>query len=600
MANVLFKQGTQSALNEIRSNKTAIEGSFYLTNDTHRLYIGRANGDAVPVNEGVNTVTSLSDLPRVTAGNESAYVGQFYYVTAQNILCVYSASSQTGNEHGWVQINPNTNTHLKDLKINITVTDGVATVSTSITETMPTSEDAGDSIVKDFKVQGNNGITVGVTDNSVDGTGDILTISGDQYSLSAGTENSVLKTVDLSLSSNSGHDSSVTLKSGGNITVSKDGDDILISGDDTQLNTAVGANEAEGFSVTVSDTKGNSEKATINPQIKVGADAATQQTVKFQNGLATLPVYTKDELDKKLIGLDAMTYKGTVGNSRTLVDVSNAGVRIGDTLLLDADILSIPAEDGNKQAKTGDMIIARGTEDPTTGLITSGLVWDIVPSGNDRYTDTTYIGKPTEGEGASGDGIFASKPYQGIKIQDTIENEACAELDIYAGDNITIDGDSFVSGSNIIGNKVLISHSNVATEGGTAAPATKEQKTGGGTNFDQAAGESLSFTAVTSVTRDTKGHVIGVKTKDITVVDTFTNINKNDYESSVVTSNNTSTATVTNTIVGKNPVNSDIVTTKTGSFAIESSTLQLTNTNTGTGTEDKSTVIVADIVWGTF
>ncbi|MBP3801476.1 MAG: hypothetical protein J6I85_05610 [Clostridia bacterium] len=75
MANVLFKQGTQSALNEIRSNKTAIEGSFYLTNDTHRLYIGRANGDAVPVNEGVNTVTSLGDLPRVTAGNESAYVG---------------------------------------------------------------------------------------------------------------------------------------------------------------------------------------------------------------------------------------------------------------------------------------------------------------------------------------------------------------------------------------------------------------------------------------------------------------------------------------------------------------------------------------------
>ncbi|MBP3801475.1 MAG: hypothetical protein J6I85_05605 [Clostridia bacterium] len=140
---------------------------------------------------------------------------------------------------------------------------------------MPTSEDAGDSIVKDFKVQGNNGITVGVTDNNVDGTGDILTISGDQYSLSAGTENSVLKTVDLSLSSDSGHDSSVTLKSGGNITVSKDGDDILISGNDTQLNTAVGANEAEGFSVTVSDTKGNSEKATINPQIKVGADTAT-------------------------------------------------------------------------------------------------------------------------------------------------------------------------------------------------------------------------------------------------------------------------------------------------------------------------------------
>ena len=76
MANVLFKQGLQSSLKTIRDNLCAIEGTFYLTTDTHRLYIGRitdtprsqaaiaAKGgtatqdathcDAVPVNEGVN------------------------------------------------------------------------------------------------------------------------------------------------------------------------------------------------------------------------------------------------------------------------------------------------------------------------------------------------------------------------------------------------------------------------------------------------------------------------------------------------------------------------------------------------------------------
>jgi len=75
MANVLFKQGTQASLDTIRTNKTAIEGSFYLTNDTHRLYIGRANGDAVPVNEGVNTVATLDDLPNVTSQNAPSYVG---------------------------------------------------------------------------------------------------------------------------------------------------------------------------------------------------------------------------------------------------------------------------------------------------------------------------------------------------------------------------------------------------------------------------------------------------------------------------------------------------------------------------------------------
>ena len=40
MANVLFKQGLQSSLKTIRDNLCAIEGTFYLTTDTHRLYLG--------------------------------------------------------------------------------------------------------------------------------------------------------------------------------------------------------------------------------------------------------------------------------------------------------------------------------------------------------------------------------------------------------------------------------------------------------------------------------------------------------------------------------------------------------------------------------
>ena len=85
MANVLFKQGTQDNLDALRSAKTATEGTFYLTNDSHRMYIGVKGGDAVPVNEGVTTVPSLDDLPRGT----HLEVGHFYYVTKGNILCVF-------------------------------------------------------------------------------------------------------------------------------------------------------------------------------------------------------------------------------------------------------------------------------------------------------------------------------------------------------------------------------------------------------------------------------------------------------------------------------------------------------------------------------
>jgi hypothetical protein len=48
---------------------TAKEGSFYLTQDTHRLYVGRKGVSPdtgvypVAVNEGIATVNTVQDLP---------------------------------------------------------------------------------------------------------------------------------------------------------------------------------------------------------------------------------------------------------------------------------------------------------------------------------------------------------------------------------------------------------------------------------------------------------------------------------------------------------------------------------------------------------
>ena len=600
MANVLFKQGTQASLDTIRFNKTAIDGSFYLTNDTHRLYIGRPDGDAVPVNEGVNTVATLDDLPQITAANAPSYVGQFYYVSGSNILCVYSASTQGGAvKGGWVQINPNTDTHLSDLKINITVENGVATVSTSITEADSANNGSADTTTRNFKVQGAGGITIGATEVS-DGNNDVLTITGDQYAIAAGTANSVTNEVPIELSSDGGHDSSVTLKGGENVTLSKTNDGaIKIDATDTQIASATGANETSGFSVTVTDSAGNSEKATINPQIVVGGTQATQQTISFQNGTATLPVYTASELDAKLAGLDAMTYKGTVGTRSIATAVAANGAKIGDTYLLDDDIAAIVTSTGNKPGTKGDMIIARGTEGADGNITAATLVWDIIPSGNDNYTDTNYIGKPTTGTGASGDGNYADKHYEGFKLQDTIENESAGEVDFYAGDNINITGTAFTKGQDIIGNKILISHADVANSGGSAAPATKVISSGSDTDFTQAPGTTFSVTAVTEVTRDGKGHVIGVKTKDLVLKDTQATIDKNDYQAATATASGITTATVTNTIHSVDE-DGDQVSNISGTFGLASSSLSLSVTNTGTGNDPKSTVVTADIVWGTF
>ena len=87
MAFYKFLRGLSTAL-----PKTAEDGVFYLTTDTHQLFVGQGT-DMCPVNEGVVTVENIDSLP------ESAIAGSFYYATAENILCVYNGQT-------FIQINP--------------------------------------------------------------------------------------------------------------------------------------------------------------------------------------------------------------------------------------------------------------------------------------------------------------------------------------------------------------------------------------------------------------------------------------------------------------------------------------------------------------
>ena len=106
MANVLFKRGLQNAL-----PTTGLDGCFYLTTDTHRLYVGQ-DGAVVPVNEGIVTVDNVASLPSHT-NPDATKAGNFYYATAENILCIY-------NGQKWVQLNPNTDTKISGVDVVLT------------------------------------------------------------------------------------------------------------------------------------------------------------------------------------------------------------------------------------------------------------------------------------------------------------------------------------------------------------------------------------------------------------------------------------------------------------------------------------------------
>ena len=74
--NIGFKLGLESRLSA--ADFTAQNGVFYLTSDSHRLYIGNADGSISPVNQGVINVPAMPT-------NKDAIPGQFYYITGDNI-----------------------------------------------------------------------------------------------------------------------------------------------------------------------------------------------------------------------------------------------------------------------------------------------------------------------------------------------------------------------------------------------------------------------------------------------------------------------------------------------------------------------------------
>lgn len=124
-ANVMFKRGTQSSFNNL---STYQDGCFYLTTDSHRLYIGTGDNKANLVSQSVITYDNWAAIEALSNKSSSSYApglcseGQFYYAKAENILCTYSNGK-------WIQINPDHNddhdTYVKSVSVAKNTTDTV-------------------------------------------------------------------------------------------------------------------------------------------------------------------------------------------------------------------------------------------------------------------------------------------------------------------------------------------------------------------------------------------------------------------------------------------------------------------------------------------
>lgn len=546
MANVSFKRGLASALTA--TGFTAQDGVFYLTTDSHRLYVGQ-NSELVELNRYVKVVATTDNLPSAPAKDD------FAFVTAGNMLLVCKDPSAEGIKK-WTQINSQTVDTNTDTTIAVKGTPTVTSDATGVTISFTFSQTETNK--KNNNTVAKADIPVSFKINSSDiATANSIAVAIGSKAVTGGST--------IAVSGAGSAASSVTLKQGSNVTISDDGkNNITISAVDTKysfgaannkLNLTGGSTAAGSVSVagdtyvsltadatngvkaahktydTLSATKGTaitgthggkftvvssmtrdtgghltgyttqevtlpSDNNTTNKSAAISADNDGTLTVSVTDsnnnavtGKATnalyftvnnqkvynqgaIDFYTKDEIDGKINGINAMVYRGTVGDENSTVEsLPTSGVAIGDTYMA-----AVVGTFGGHSCKSGDLLIATGTE--TDGVITSGLTWTYVPSGDD--TDTHYT--------------IGNNNSTTITLKPTVGSDTTS-VAFAAKDNnpITVTGSA---------GKITIGHADVDNDTSTGTAVS---------------GYGKSFTAVTGVTVNAQGHVTNVQTTDITM-----------------------------------------------------------------------------------
>lgn len=541
---VKFKLGTQASLDTLKDSKKGWEvGTFYLTSDSSRLYIGQADELAL-LNKSVEIYDDLNAL----SAKGKSYKGDIAYCAKENVLAYYNGTT-------WAQINPDDDTILTALTQVVSSVDKGVKITTG-----GTNDDPSKTITAaDVTITGAKGAQVAMANNKA------LTITGDTYALNVQEHADTTNDIDLVLDSALQNDSTVHIKGGDNVTITKtaDSNGIQIAAEDTKLNDISLGLGADGeLQVGASDT-GNTN---VLKKQKLGYfidgsyyGIGSNETAKKVD----LPVYSKDQVDNLIKKLDGMTYRGTIGTSGTTFtmdasfNVLKGGtateIHSGDMFLVQGGKLTYAT---GKQAETGDMLIATAKDgkSETNGVLAIGDVeWTFIPSGDDSKTDTTYIFK-------------ASGAADSMTITSSTGGGVVGKIAFTKGDGIVIESTDN-GGRSPTELSVNIKHDTYDT---TKTPGNKSLTNGG------------TFDVIDSITYD-NGHITGINTKTIQTL---------EYRPGPDSANNdaggANIVTVKHTLLaGTNLVSND-----NAKMVLKSDTLKLTASDGNT--------VTADLVWGSF
>lgn len=481
---VMFKLGTQAKIDQMITSKTGYSvGTFYLTKDSDRLYVGQATGLKL-LNKSVQVVETEAGLESLTAswGTEAlSHKDDLAYISGKNILAYFNGT-------GWTQINPDHNDQLKSVLVNVEDATKGAKVTTEVEVGAITKSDA-------FTITGANGAKV----ERVDGSN--IKVTGDTYTMAVNTDKT--NDVDIDLTSSLGQAASkVHVVGGTNVTVSKGAanNTINIEAKDTTLSEGVASITPAGeLTIEITDTAGKS----VSPNVTLGAylddgfHAIGGNTTETKS---QWPVYTKDQVDDKFKTLNPMRYRGTLGSSGQhnitidfklvdgLTDISS-----GDMFLVSGS-----AKYGtDKTAKSGDVLIASGTENDN-GVFdaTYPITWNYVPSGDDVTLDTNYV-------------FTVDKTTNTMTIYSDVNGDenAVGKIQLIAGSDIVLSTTTNDNGNNT-GDKnqllTTIAHAALfdATKNISKSTANLTQT-------------NNTFNAIKNITVNKNGHVTAIETETV-------------------------------------------------------------------------------------
>lgn len=590
-SHVNFKRGQQTTINTLLngSGSRFDEGTFYLTTDTNRLYFAQTSELLVNLNQYIHFYSSNGQDVLPNAQNTGMLIsnGDIYYWEDKNALII----CKDANNGTWTQLNPDTYLD-EDNSGGLTVTDGTTAGSKKIS--LSVMDTGHREIASDVTlVPGDSNLTITSSGNVITLTSandnDNTTYAIGTTASAANSRNGTITLTPTNIDGTTGTVQNINLLGSGNVSVTTD------NAGNVTIHSAGGVSDIDatfdsnGNYTTLLDlTVGGDITVSTLQQIKYGENGTATSTFNADpndttnhTGVATLDVYTTDEVDTKieaaLGAADALKYQGTVSNSdfdSKITYDANAGEVYKAASAINRSYSDGASGTNTIIAKTGDLLISEGED--------GNVTWVVVPSGDDQFIE---LDVPTN------DNSF--------NFYDQNSNTDMGGFSI--GGSSLIDVSSAVSGNLDTFKTYTISH--LAPTNGTAvtispvvaALDSNSNPVANATELRKANryATSIDIPVITSLSYDSYGHVTAATGKTYKIWDSHGSLDSVDFTSAVQTSTVAGKAYNTATI-GITAVFDDVAATMTNPLTITSEQDNIKISADGTSG------VKLELVWGTF